>query len=438
MTRVARLGFVLGVAGICVSSPPSRAEEPPPESQRRLTLEGLSERADVTEGLDEAGFEIDGEIVRPSLIRYATDRARNSFAWEMRGGHEIGAELSAGRERVENLTADRVVYDFDVFEGRAGFAHRLARGWRMLWRAGGVRYASNASASIDNESHFLGRLELEREGEASWLMASYHRDTFVRRGFAGDFQFRIFERGVFTLRARRPLGAFRLEARAQETHHDDGNDVFLGLLRLERTGSRVSGWLEAHRDGLPARFLNETTLEFIDYEALALGLSAELPARCGSELELLGRWYEDTPVLVLRDSDGDGTLEQVEGFSDSNFERKARFDLFWRARGALRVGAAYRAEEFDFDTTPYNTNNIHAWSLYTSLERQVVWGLRCSARYDHSLLGDERASDYDADTFALRVARESGRLQGAVAIRLSRNSLDEELRDLRADFTHRL
>jgi tetratricopeptide (TPR) repeat protein len=420
-------------------------------SGRFAFLEGELDRREVVEGLDEEGLEVGGTIVVPTEILYETDHARAGLVWELPGENEAAAEVSFGNEAVVNRGRrerdgsappggpgdDTTIYDFDVFRGLAGTNHRIGGGWRFSWRAGAVGYRSNAASTVADENEALAGARLEWRGVDATFTSAYDRDTFLRRGFAGDTQFRIFRRDLWRIEARRAFAAgVTMEAGVGGAHHDDGNDVLDAWTVLGISRTSGSARLRARHEPLAARFLDEDRgLDFIAFDALSLDGWKALAAGFRLEGELLAGRFGETPRSVV---DEQGRL--VDGPADHNVQRRARASASW-APPPLRVltfGAEYFAEEFDFDTAPYNTIDVHAWTFLAGLELHRGESLSFDARYARGLLGDERSSDYSSDLVTARVEAKGARAASprlAIDGRWGRTSLDETTKRARAELT---
>ena len=404
---------------------------------RFVAVEGALGRTEVVEGLAEAGLQVDGVVIVPTRVEYVTDHVGAEIGWGLSRRVSVGSSFSWDREAVLNRMFDSTIYDFDVLRGNAGLDLRLARALRLLWRLGGVRYSPREEGSIETESRPAAEATLEWTDFDSRIAAAYERSSFLRRGFAGDFQFRIFDRDRASLEVRRPLARGLIaEGRTSLSHYDDGNDVFFGTLGLEWYRGAGVVLLRYRHDPFPARFLgSDRELDFITYDAVSLAGWTPLPQGLRFSGEILGARFGETARTVGEDTDGDGVPNLVAGPLESNSQKVLRAGLFWTPRRPdfLTFGAEYLADEYDFDTGPYNTNDLHSWTLSAEAAGEPWAGVEGSLRYAHGFLGDSRDPDYAQDEISGRLGVRCGRLtrdaitpiRCEVELRFWENTLDE-------------
>ncbi len=400
---------------------------------------GRSNRTDVVEGLDEAGLEFDGYRIIPTRIRYLTEGGGVDFDYQIRDGLELTSTFSLQREAVSSLSRDYVIYDFDVASGAAGFTHGLAAGWELAWSVGGTRYDARKTGTIDAQSRFAGEVRIRNRAGRMEMTAEVSRSSFIQRGFAGDYQFRIFDRDRASLAVSRPFaGGYTAAASASLSHYDDGSTPFFlsaGLTygRGERTLS-----MSYRHDPFPARFFGaDLRLEFIDLDVLSI--RGRLPLRYGVELAAegsLGR-YGATSRTLYEDTDHDGIAEKINGPFDNNIQRTLRTSLSWTPLRikVFRIGAEYLSDDYDFNTGPYNTPNVHQWSFFAELNGELPGRLSYAARYSRGEMGDERDPQYGSNTYQARLdarlgdpGRDAGPWRISCEGRFKDNGLDEQWR----------
>jgi tetratricopeptide (TPR) repeat protein len=407
-------------------------------ARRFVALDGFRDRTEVIEGLDEAGLQVDGVQVVPTRIEYVTDHAGAELGWGLNRRLSFGSSFSWDREAVLNRAFDSTIYDFDVLRGSAGLDVRLARALRFLWRLGAVSYSPREQGSLENDNRFAAEATLEWTDFDSRIAAAYERSSFLRRGFAGDFQFRIFDHDRASLDVRRPLVKGLIgEGRTSFSHYDDGNDVFFGALGFEWYRGAGAVMLRYRHDPFPARFLGaDRELEFISYDVLSLAGWRPLPHGFRVSGEILGARFGETARTVSMDTDGDGVPNRVPGPLERNTQKVLRSGLFWTPPqpAFVTLGAEYVTDEYKFDTGPYNTNDSHSWTLSCEVAGEPWAGVRGSLRYARGLVGDSRDPEYARDEIAGRLEARLGRLTGATAarvrcgleLRIWENTLDEK------------
>ncbi len=407
-------------------------------ARRFVALEGFRDRTEVIEGLDEAGLQVDGVQVVPTRIEYVTDHAGAELGWGLSRRLSLGTSFSWDREAVLNRMFDSTIYDFDVWRGSAGLDIRIARALRFLWRLGGVSYSPREQGSLEDDSRVAAEATLEWTDFDSRIAAAYERSSFLRRGFAGDFQFRIFDRDRASLDVRRPLAKGLIaDGRTSFSHYDDGNDVFFGALGLEWYRGAGAVLLRVRHDPFPARFLGaDRELDFISYDALSLAGWRPLPHGFRVSGEILGARFGETARTVSEDTDGDGVPNRVPGPLDRNTQKVLRGGLFWTPPqpAFVTLGAEYHTDEYEFDTSPYNTNDSHSWTLSCEVAGEPWIGVQGSLRYARGRVGDSRDPDYARDEVTGRLEARLGRLTDATAarvrcgleLRVWENTLDEK------------
>ncbi|MEW6363558.1 MAG: tetratricopeptide repeat protein [Acidobacteriota bacterium] len=405
--------------------------------ERALRFNGRANRSDVIEGLDEAGLQYEGYTIQPSRIRYDIQGGGTGVEYAMKDGLDFLADLSLTREAVKNLDFDSTIYDFNVLAGTAGFDHKFSRNWKLSWYLGGSRYEPNQAGTIDTESHFKGGVEVETQYTRSRFSASLSRGSFIQRGFASDFQFRIFDYERASVALDRTL-AHGLSGSlwAGVSHFSDGNSPFSAGASLGWSRAERSATLRYRHDPFPARFFgDDLSLDFIDLDVISL--SGRTPIAYGFTLYaegLVGR-YGKTQRTIYVDVDNDGILNKLAGPFENNVERAVRASLSWAPPQAkfMSFGTQYVSDDFDFNTGPYNTNSTHGWSFYAELNGDMPGRLSYSARYARGVLGDERDSHYTSNEYLARldarlgkVDREPGPLRFSLEGMFKDNALEEE------------
>lgn len=409
---------------------------------RGVELTARSNRTDVVEGLDEEGLQVEGFTIRPTRIRYLTEGGGASVSWTLGDSLEWHGQVSSTREAVTSLSHGFTIYDFDVLAASVGLDHQIAPGWALSWRVGGSRYDPRKSGTIATDSHFAGSIELERRIARSRFTVNLSRLSFIQRGFAGDFQFRIFDQNRLSATWDQSLRrGFALAAWASLSDFSDGNTPFSASLALGWSRGDRSLTFRYRHDPFTARFFGpDLHLDFIDFDAASVYGRTPLPWKLSLSSELLAGYYGATNKTIYVDTDGDGIPNRVSGPLDHNFERMLRARLDWTPAPIkiMTVGAEYLSDHYDFNTGPYNTINVHSWSLFAEFNGGLPGRWSYTARYARGLLGDERDNSYASNTYLGRLDanlgrpdRESGPMRVSIEGQYKDNDLNEKLRSLR-------
>ncbi len=351
----------------------------------------------VIEGLEDAGLISGGVVIRPTRIEYLTEGGATGFNSRLREGLDLAVSVSKYRQAVLNLDADAAVYDFDVWTAQIGLDHQLSSAWRLSWWAGATRYEARDTGSVPEDDRARGGLALVYDDGRDRVELGYERSPFIQRGFAGDFQFRIFDRDHFSIDWERILtSTWSLRASAAVSYFNDGDTPVYG--RLEARWHRGPADLRfgVRHDPFPARFLGEDQyLVFIDYDAAYILAGADLGRGFSATAEArYGRFGATEPQAVV-----DGEIILLP--PDHNTHRLYRADLGWTPPSweHLRVGAEYLDDNYDFDTGPYNTLDIREWDLYAELRNERPERVRYALRYTRQLIDDERDPSYTGNMY---------------------------------------
>ncbi|MAF27273.1 MAG: tetratricopeptide repeat protein [Gemmatimonadota bacterium] len=384
-----------------------------------------SSRAQVIEGLEDEGLFLNGTPLSPVRVEYLTQSGSTRVRHAAASDGVMSASASWSREAVTNLDYGAAVYDFAVWRGAARFEGRRSDTVRWFVRAGGVRYDSRTATSVANEDHAQAGAGMTRTGRTGTLRAEWDFAPVIHRGFAGGFDFRIFDRHRIALSADRRLRRVTLSGSIGGDRYDSGVAVPRARFTVAHAFDSGRLALALRHDPFPARFLSEADLDIVNMDAMTLGGWIRLDPTLRLEGELLAARYGLTPRTVVVGSD------LVEGPREHNTRRFLRAETQWRpGDGALVIHTGYRSDEYDFDTAPYNTNNLHGWTAGATLEGTsgpVTW----MVRHTRGLTGDERNASYDASESTARLTASFARPRGApvrmsVEATLHENQLGEE------------
>ncbi len=388
----------------------------------------FTDRAEVVEGIDEAGLCIDHEIIVPTRVAYIIDGGRFDFRVPTSERSHFVIGVGDRREAVRDLDTETWIYDYNVLSGSFGFDHRLNDPWTFRWRAGASRYTPREKSSVETDVEALALLSLERAGERSLFRVTALREPFIWRGFASNRQFRIFTHDQLLAEYQwRFDGGWRFESAAAANHYDDGNAPTYVMAGFGWEQGDRSLFLHAYHNPFPARFLDEfNELDFVDYDEVVL--SGKTPLLWGFRVygaATLGR-FEDGHELVevLKDCDQDGTLNRclVNGPFDTNGRQAFGATLAWSPPTwhPLTLAVEYVYDRYDFDSESYNTNDLHGlWAIAEVVHEPEGARFGWAARYAHGFLGDERDGDYGADDLSGRFSwrlTDRGRRAGPVRL----------------------
>ncbi len=406
--------------------------------RRAWGIGGNYDRARVVEGLEDEGLtDENGNTITPARVEYLNAGGSGDLRWTLGDRMALVTEISLRREAVFGLgppggpAGRSTIYDFDVLGAAAGLDQTLSDLWSLTWRAGGSRYSPRSEGTISTETHLEGEARLARDDGRTRLDFLAARDSFIWRGYAGNTQFRIFDRDRLGAKWERSLHrGLTATASAEVAHFDDGNTPFFASAGLNWERGRYGASLHYRHDPFPARFLNDMNeLDFIAYDALSLGGSVALPLGFRLSAEALaGRYGATKPQEIVGDS-------LIEGPPDNNTQRQLRGTLAWTPHSfkPLSLGAEYFWDHYAFHTGPYNTNNTHATTLFAEVAGDAGDRWHYVARYDHGTIGDRRSPHYTANSYFARVearlgdpTREAGPIRLGVEARYRENGLDED------------
>ncbi len=371
----------------------------PPAS---FTLTARSDRSRVIEGLENAGFLVNGISIVPANIEYITDGAELAAGSELSAGTNLAASVIQERQAVLNYGYGTTIYDFNVTTATAGLDHQLSDDWRLAWRVGGTRYDPRLAGTISTEDRFRGNLELDYYGADSRLTLAYSRSPFIERGFGGNTQFRIFDEDRFTVGWERTLGAgFSLRSAAGVSFYKDGDTPVNGSLALAWNAGDTGISLRLGEDPFPARFLGENLhLDYIDYTDATLAAHTSLGAGFrASASGVLGRFgAAQREDVVLNES---GIPELTVGPYEHDTERSLTAELAWSppSWNHFSLGADYFYDHFTFHTGPFNNLDTNTRTLFAEVTGGVYGRSRFTLRAAHSWIGDDRNPSYNANTF---------------------------------------
>jgi tetratricopeptide (TPR) repeat protein len=392
--------------------------------RRYVDLDGAFNQSDVIEIPD---------LANPAVftnIRYLNNSLGGEYGHELVEGHALRASVHWGREAVINLDADADVYDFDVFRSAAGFDHRLTDRFRFNWRVGNVGYDSRSAGTIDTTDRFEGSAELAYYTLVSRLAVTFARSAFIQRGFAADFQFRIFDQDQLSLAYNRALHrGYSLAATAGVSEFDDGNSIEQASVALHRQRENRNWILRLRHQPFPARYLTvpDRNLEIIDYTDVSIYGRFSLPRGFGASGELLfGRYAASDPG------------------EDSTLRTMLRGDLYWQSSRVdpLLLGVGGLHDDFDNLDDDFNANSTDAWFFYVQLGDDLYarWSYR--VRYTRSLSDDLRASSFWGDDLQARFerilgcgGRPAGALRFGAEARWAENELGEDRQHIRLFLT---
>jgi tetratricopeptide (TPR) repeat protein len=385
---------------------------------RSWEVSGLSDTSRVVEGLDDEGLVVDGLAIRPTRIEYLNEGLVARLRSRIGNGSGFSVRLAQRREAVTQLDSGNPIYDLDVTEAAVGLDHRLGDGVRFSWRAGGSRFDPRTVGAIEEENRASGAASLEWHGGRFELRAAAEREPFIYRTFASDTQFRIFDHDRISLRMAALLGGgVRLEARAGrsdfrgETESDSPSSAAVAL-RWRR--GRQSAALIVHSSPFPERFLAaDGSLHFVDYEAARLELKSELFAGFRLELAAESGRYGPTPRTITVDG------AKVEGPLEENSRESGRLTLAWsppRFR-KLSIGLRGFVDEYDFDTSPYNTVDAVAGTAFVQLAGETPHAAY-NLLLESSRINDDRDPDYERQTVVFKLEAKLGTAALRVPLRL--------------------
>ena len=375
---------------------------------RSWQVSGLSDVSRVVEGLDDEGLVVDGAPIRPTRIEYLSEGLEARLRSRIGNGGGLAVRVAQRREAVTQLDSGNPIYDLDVTEASAGFDHRLGDGLRFSWRVGGSRFEPRTSGAIQEDDRAAGSAELEwRQGRFEARLSA-EREPFIYRTFAGDTRFQIFDHNRIGLRLAARLGAStRLEASAGQSdfggaaESDSPSSAALAL-RWRRGGQSAA--LVVHSTPFPERFLAaDGSLRFVDYQAARVELASAVAGGLRLALDLEGGRYGATPRTITVDG------AKVEGPLEENARASGRLTLAWSPPGLrqLSIGARGFVDEYDFDTSPYNTVDTVSATAFLRLAGETP-----RAAYDLSVessrVDDDRDPDYDRQTVTLRLEAKLG------------------------------
>ncbi len=376
---------------------------------------GESDAARVVEGLDDAGLEVGGVTIRPTRIEYLNEGLTARLRRRIGNGSGFSATVSQRREAVSQLDSGSFIYDLDVSEASAGLDHRLADGLRLSWRVAGTRYEPSSAGAIAEDSRAHGSLALAWNRGRLDGRLSVERRPFIYRSFASDTQFRIFDHDRVALRLAAALGgSARLEAAlgtsrfSGEAESDSPASASLAV-RWQR--GRQSGAVVLLHTPFPERFLSAGgALRFVDYDALRLEARSRLAAGWRVELDAEAGRYGATARTVEQGG------RKLAGPPEENARLTGRLAVAWSPPRwqLLSLGVEGFADQFDFDTGPYNTVDAVAATAFMELAGDGTRG-SWHLRLESSRIDDDRDSDYDRHAARLGVEARLGRAAGAAA-----------------------
>ena len=385
---------------------------------RSWEVSGLSDVSRVVEGLDDEGLVVDGAAIRPTRIEYLSEGFEARLRSRVGNAGGLAVRVAQRREAVTQLDSGNPIYDLDVSQAEAGFDHRLGDGLRFSWRAGGSRFEPRTPGAIQEEDRASGSAELEWLRGRFQVRLAAEREPFIYRTFAGDTRFQIFDHDRVGLRLTTRLGgATRLEARAGRSRfggaaESDSPSSAALALRWRRGGQSAA--LLVLSTPFPERFLAaDGGLRFVDYEAARVELASEAAGGFRLALEAEAGRYGATPRTITVAG------ARVEGPPEENARVSGRLTLAWSPPGLrqLSIGARGFFDEYDFDTSPYNTVDTVATTAFARLAGETARAAY-SLLVESSRIDDDRDPDYTRQTVALKLEAKLGAAAVRAPLRL--------------------
>lgn len=382
------------------------------------SLEGITDRSQVVEGLEDEGLSINGVLIRPVSLEYITEGIGTRYRSQVSRGLDVEVSAETRREAVLHVNSGTPLYDLDISEATVGLHHRLSPRWNLQWNLGGVHYQPQTQGSIEEATETQGNVVVEHRGGGRHFQFALGRSPFIHRGFAQQTQFSLFQRDYASVEwSQRLSGGLQVEASAQTADFGQAERQTSAAAgaRWQRNGRSLS--LFYRQEPFPERFLTaDGELDFVDFDGFFF--TGAMPLAGGLRLKgegIFGR-FGATPRQVQQD----GAL--VSGPAERNNRAFVRGELLWSPprTGPLSLGVEGLSDNYSFDAAAYNTNDTQAWGYFVDLSGEPGARVRYAIRAGQRLVDDDRDDDYTVDLLNLRLEFRLGGsfASGAGAVRL--------------------
>ena len=315
-----------------------------------------------------------------STVEYFSDRISGKIRHRVRPDLSLQSSLAEQREKVEVLSGNFVVYDFDSLTGLLGSEYRIRPRWDFLTEMGATGYSNNQTGSVQDKTVFRYLAKVTYHDPLRMANLSVQRSPFLGRGFSSDTDFGIFAENRMMAHYEQPLNLrLRGDLEYAFAYYSDGNKIHLGTTGLIYSYLGQTLTLRYSVAPIQGRFLLKgegRRLDFINTQTLAVTYS--------------GLLFPDWVFAV------ESRYTRYEGKNQEAFGN-ATLTYHPHYFPIVYGGAAFTFDTFSKDAREYNNLDIYYTTLFVEFKRSLAPLWMYQLRYAHSFITDEGTAGYDSD-----------------------------------------